>query len=99
MLIPLSKSTPSIDEIVLYLRVSYAILDNSAVIKISQDSAFTGDVLRYVLYFFIAPQKNSNYQVYRAIADYDTTTPEARIFIIAFDLFISNNALLQKLTS
>lgn len=79
----------------LYLRVSYTILDKSAIIKISQDSSFVGNVFRYVLYFFIAPQKNSNYQVYRAVADYDTTTPEVRIFVIAFDLLISNNSLIQ----
>lgn len=37
--------------------------------------------------------------MYRAIADYDTTTPESRIFIIAFDLFIQNNTLIGQVVT
>lgn len=69
-------------------------LDNTAVIKISQDISYNANNQeRYVLYFFSPPQPSSNYTVYRAIVDYDATTEETRILILAFDLYIQNNEL------
>lgn len=76
-----------------YLRASYVLLDNSAVIRVSQDVTRSGDTLRYVLYFFLAPLPGEHYQVYRAVVDYDTTTSETRIFILAFDSYVRDNAV------
>lgn len=79
---------------IIYLRASYVLLDNAAVIKVSQDISYTANNQeRYVLYFFSPPQPTSNYTIYRAIVDYDATTEETRVLILAFDLYIQNNEL------
>lgn len=49
-----------------------------------------------MLYFFLGPDAGSNYTVYRAIVDYDNSETEAKIFILAFDPFVSNNALVSN---
>lgn len=47
-------------------------LNNAAVIKISQDTSYTmNKVQRYVLYFFVPPETGQNYIVYRAVVDLD----------------------------
>lgn len=37
---PVDMANAAIDEVVIYLRASYPVLDNTAVIKISQDISF-----------------------------------------------------------
>lgn len=64
-------------------------------LKISQDSTKTGNVERYVLYFFTPAQAGSTYIVYRAVTDFDTVATETRVFILAFDIFIKNNTLVS----
>jgi len=93
-LAPIDSSTPAIDEIIIYLRASYVILDNAAVIKVSQDISYTVEGKeRYVIYFFVAPQPGVTYIVYRAIVDYDASTEETRIMILAFDVYIKEGKL------
>lgn len=88
------SSNPAIDEIVIYLRASFIVLDKTAVIKITQDISFnSNNKERFVLYFFVAPQPGKTYIVYRAVVNYDSTTEEIRILILAFDLYISENKL------
>jgi hypothetical protein len=41
----------------------------------------------------MGPDTGSNFIVYRAIADYDNSLSESKIFILAFDLFIKDNQL------
>ena len=72
---PVDAENPAIDEVVIYLRASYVVLDNAAVIKVSQDLSFNSNAKeRYVLYFFSSPAAGQNYTVYRAIVDYDIST-------------------------
>lgn len=93
-LAPVDSSNPAVDEVIIYLRASYVLLDNTAVIKVSQDISYNANNQeRYVLYFFSPPQPTLNYTVYRAIVDYDATTEETRVLILAFDLYIQNNDL------
>lgn len=64
-------------------------------IKVSQDISYnTNNKERYVLYFFKAPEAGENFIVYRAIADYDSTTEETRVMILAFDVYIQDNKIL-----
>lgn len=54
---PVDPSNPAIDEIILYLRASYVVLEKSAVIKTSQDISYNvNGKERYILYFFIGPE-------------------------------------------
>jgi hypothetical protein len=78
------------------LRASYVILDNAAVIKVSQDISYTAEGKeRYVVYFFVAPEAGQTYIIYRAIVDYDASTEETRIIILAFDVYIKDNKLVS----
>ena len=78
------------------MRASYAILDHYEVLKVSQDTSANANIERFVLYFFLGPAAGSNYTVYRAIVDYDKSETEAKIFILAFDPFVLNNALVSN---
>ena len=54
---PVDSSNPAIDEIVIYLRASYVVLDKAAVIKTSQDISYNANGKeRYVIYFFLGPE-------------------------------------------
>lgn len=41
----------------------------------------------------MAPTNDKKYQVYRAVVDYSTSTPETRVFVKAFDLYITESSL------
>ena len=74
-LVTITTDNNALDEIAIYLRASYVVLDNAAIIKISQDTSYIANkVERYVLYFFIVPELGHNYTVYRAVVEYDETT-------------------------
>lgn len=93
-LVTITSDNAGVDEIVIYLRASYVVLNDAAVIKVSQDSSYLNkDVERYALYFFVQPTPTTNYTVYRAIADFDSTTEETRVLTLAFDLYVSDNQL------
>lgn len=79
----------------IYLRASYVVLDHFEVLKVTQDTSVTGNIERYVLYFFLGPDAGTNYVVYRAIVDYDNIQTESKIFILAFDLFAKDNQLVS----
>lgn len=59
----------------------------------SQDTSITGNIERFVLYFFTGPDAGTNFIVYRAIVNYDNSLSESKIFILAFDLFIKDNRI------
>jgi len=60
---------------------------------VSQDTSITGNIQRFVLYFFTGPDAGTNFIVYRAIVDYENSFSESKIFILAFDLFVKDNQL------
>lgn len=71
-IVTVTSENSALNEIAIYLRASCVALDNAAIIKISQDSSYTvNKVVRYVFYFFVAPEVGQNYIVYRAVVDYD----------------------------
>ena len=77
------------------MRASYVVLEKAAVIKASQDTSNTANNKeRYVIYFFVAPEQGEPKVVYRAIVDYDETTEETRIMILAFDKYIQDKKVL-----
>ena len=80
----------------LYLRASYDLIEDAAILKVSQDENPVERATRFIIYFFIAPDAGKQYKVYRAIADYDFTTSESRVFVKAFDLYIENSSVIQK---
>lgn len=92
---PVTTTSSTIEEIVIYLRASYVVLDHFEVLKVTQDTSFTGSTERSVLYFFLGPDAGTNYIVYRAIVDYDNSQAESKIFILAFDLFVKDNQLVS----
>ncbi len=47
-----------------------------------------------MVYFFKAPEAGQNYLIYRAIADYDSSTEETRVMILAFDIYIQDDKIL-----
>ena len=67
-------------------------LDNAVVIKTSQDISITNKE-RHVIYFFIGPEPGQDYIVYRAIVDYDETTEETKVMVLAFDVHIKDSKI------
>lgn len=87
-MLSLNDVETAIEQIVRFLRSKYHIIHGAGVIRVIQEQRTT-NVRRYKVYFYKETPKNtaSPYEVYKAVVDYSTETPENRIKIISFSLY------------
>lgn len=87
-IVPLVNVETAIEEIIRYLRSTYSIVHRAGVIRVLQAPRTTG-VRRYKVYFYKETPQNaaSPYEIYKAVVDFSSETPENRIKVIEFGLY------------
>lgn len=87
----LNNLPSSVLDVIKFLRAKYTIIKNAGGLRIVK-STKTTTIQRFRVYFF-NEKANSNYELYRAVLDYNTETVQTKFIVVSFELYANNHQL------